>query len=160
MKTKLIFLIIILISSAAVSAQKGSPTNPAETVLIEKEQKAWQNLSKGNAEEFGKNLAEDYEGVNGTTKHNKAQEIASVKNTSFDKVSLSDVRVKWLSEETAIVISIFTITVTGANNKKQTYSGQSFTIYARRNNVWLCVFHTDEPIENMSDSNQQTAVLK
>lgn len=161
MKTKIIFLIVTLICSAsAISAQKGTAANPAEAVLIEKERNAWKNLSTGNAEEFGKNLAEDYEGVNGETRHNKAQEIAAVKNTSFDRVVLSDIRVKWLSEDVAIVLSTFTITVVGANNKKESYSGKSYTIYAKRDKVWLCVFHTDEPIESVSNSNQQTAVLK
>lgn len=160
MRTKLCFLILILIfSAAAISAQKGAAVNSAETLLIEKEQKAWQNLAKGNAEEFGKNLAEDYEGVNGTTTHNKKQEVFAVKSTSFDKVSLADVRVKWLSEDVAVVLSIYTITISNGN-KKVNYRGQSSTVYAKRDNVWLCIFHTDEPIDDADNSNQITAELQ
>lgn len=155
MKVKIIlFAMLALCLTMSVSAQnekratksKSNITNnraSVEQYLIDGEKAAWKNLVEKKYDEFAKLLADDYQGLYPTGLTTKDAELAEVRKTTFKSADVSDVKVKWVDENTAIVTAAVKAVLVGADGKDMNISSRTVSVVAKRANQWLCVFHAD-----------------
>ena len=93
MKLKIVFLIGLLISSAAfVSAQDKAKTDKIEQELRANEKLAWKLLVDKKYDEFGKSLAADYRGVYSFGVLLKESEMGILKTTNFKSAEVTDTK--------------------------------------------------------------------
>jgi hypothetical protein len=108
----MMFLIaaLFLVSSAAAQKTlkmdlKVDRTTPLIKALTANEQAAWKHLVDKKYDDFGKFFADDYLGVYDTEMTTKTSEIAEDKQINFKSAAVTDIKVKVLDENNAIVTS-------------------------------------------------------
>jgi ketosteroid isomerase-like protein len=155
MRAKVIlFLILALCLSVSVSAQnektktktKSNQTNERtryDPIMIDLETSAWKNLVDKKYDDFARMLADDYQGVYPAGITTKDGELAEVRKTTFKSAELSDVKVRWVDENTAIVTATVKAEITTPDGKTTNSTARTASIFTKRANQWLCVFHAD-----------------
>lgn len=90
-------------------------------------------------------LADDYIGyfVSGTM--HPSDVINLLKNTTFTSYHLSNIQVKPVAENTAIIYYDVLQDVTGADGDKWVPEIKASSVYTKRNNVWYSVFYQEMP---------------
>ncbi len=145
MKTKLILLLAVILSAAAfASAQTDSKT---EQALINNEKAAWQNLVNKKYDDFGKLLADDFQGVYSWGVFAKTDEMASVKQVIFKSADVSDVKVKMIDANSAIVTATVKSEMIFPDGKTMTQNVRTTSVVVKRGKQWLCIYHSQVPIE-------------
>ena len=136
MKTSfLTSLMIALLATAALAS-------PAETELKALVQQTMEAYLKGDAAFLESTLADEATIINSdgtiSSKRRDLSELAK-KNTLFDSLEMTDVTVRMLGENHAIV--------TGVSKGVGTYMGEKFDVstrdvicYEKQNSNWRCIF--------------------
>ena len=136
MKTSLVTsLMIALFAAAALAA-------PAETELKELIQQTMEAYLKGDTAFLESAIADEATIINSdgtiSSKRRDLSEVAK-KNTLFDSLEMSDVKVRMLGENHALV--------TGVSKGAGTYMGEEFDLstrdvicYEKHGGKWRCIF--------------------
>jgi ketosteroid isomerase-like protein len=158
MKTKLIlFAALLMCMSLTAFAQterqvvksKSNISNnrlTTEQILTAIEETAWNNLVAKKFDEFGKLLADDYQSVYGRARNTKVSELEGIMQTTFKSAVVSDLKVQMIGKDAAIVTALVKAEMLGADGKTTVTDFRTTSVYAKRENAWLLVFHTDEPL--------------
>ncbi len=136
MKTPLITAILIALLATAALA------SPAETELKALVQQTMEAYLKGDTAFLESAIADEATIVNSdgtiSSKRRDLSELAK-KNTLFESLQMSDVKVRMLGENHAIV--------TGVSRGAGTYMGETFDVstrdvicYEKQNGKWRCIF--------------------
>ena len=159
MKAKIILLIAFVtclaISAAAqtertiVKSKSNISNNRAsvEQALTANEKLAWKALIDKKYDDFSKLFAEDYEGVYGLDRTTKASETAEVKKITFKTADLSDIKVRFIDENAAIVTSVVRLEAVLPDGKSTSENLRATTVWAKRGNEWLIVYHSHAEIK-------------
>jgi ketosteroid isomerase-like protein len=158
MKTKIILLIgLVLCLAFAAAAQqesrvksKSNITNNRASVeqdLTANEKLAWKNLVDKKYDDFAKMFAEDYEGVYDYETTTKTTEMAELKTVTFNSADVSDVKVRFIDEDSAIVTSTVKFTMTMPDGKTMSDNVRATTVWAKRGKTWLVVYHSHVTIK-------------
>jgi ketosteroid isomerase-like protein len=155
MKTKIILLAMLLCLSMTVAAQnekQGAVKSRSniqnnrmsiEKTLIDGEKTAWKNLVDKKYDDFARMLADDYQGFYDSGAVTKEAELAEIRKTNFKSAEVSGIRVQWVDENTAIVTAAVKSDYVGPDGKEINETARTTSVFAKRGNAWLCVFHSD-----------------
>lgn len=136
MKTALLTSLIIAILAAAALA------SPAETELKELVQQTMEAYLKGDTAFLESAISDEATIINSdgtiSSKRRDLSELAK-KNTLFDSLEITDVRVRMLGENHALV--------TGVSKGAGTYMGEKFDVstrdvicYEKQGGKWRCIY--------------------
>jgi hypothetical protein len=145
----MMFLIaaLFLVSSAAAQKTlkmdlKVDRTTPLIKALTANEQAAWKHLVDKKYDDFGKFFADDYLGVYDTETTTKTSEIAEDKQINFKSAAVTDIKVKVLDENNAIVTSNVKADMILPDGQNLGGDFRATTFWVRRANAWLIVYHS------------------
>lgn len=115
----------------------------AEQMLVQMEKDAWQHLVDKKYDEFGKILADDYQGVYSDGIIDKASELAQVRKMTFKSADVTDARVRWIDNDAAIVTSTVRADVVAADGRETNDSARTSTVMVKRDGKWMVLYHTN-----------------
>jgi hypothetical protein len=140
MKIKiLLFIAFTLILAATASAQKNAAV---EKALTDKEQMAWKNLVDKKYDDFAKMFTDDYQGVYDNEVTTKTSEVADVKQMTFNSAALTDIKVKMLDANNALVTSNVKAEMTLASGQKISDNLRATSVWVKRGGQWMIVYHS------------------
>lgn len=145
MKTKiLLFIAFTFMLAISASAQKNAAV---EKALMEKEQMAWKNLVDKKYDDFAKMFTDDYQGVYDNEVTTKASELSEVKQVTFNSASVTDVKVKMLDANNAIVTSNVKADMTLPDGSKVSDNMRATSVWVKRGKDWLVIYHSHVAIK-------------
>jgi hypothetical protein len=145
MKIKILFFIAFAFTLAiSAPAQKNAAV---EKALADKEQMAWKNLVDKKYDDFAKMFADDYQGFYESGVTTKTSEVAEVKQMTFKSATVTDVKVKMLDANNALVTSNAKAEVLLADGKSVPYNMRATSIWVKRGKEWLVVYHSNISIK-------------
>ncbi|HEY0426964.1 MAG TPA: nuclear transport factor 2 family protein [Pyrinomonadaceae bacterium] len=157
MKTRLIlltaFVLTFAFSAAAQNERVKSKSNitnnraSIEQALTANEKLTWKSLVDKKYDNFAKMFAEDYGGVYDYEMTTKATELAEVKQITFKTADLSDIKVRFVDDNTAIVTSTVKSDMVLPGGKSMSDNMRATTVWAKRENAWLIVYHSHMSIK-------------
>jgi ketosteroid isomerase-like protein len=122
-------------------------TNPADSVLTEKERAAWRAIQTKQIEEFGKMIADDFRAVSADQIYDKNRELTEIKQATFSKVELSDMHVVWADKNTGVVTAIVSADVAMPDGTTESTRTRTTSVWTLRGKDWLIVYHTDSAMD-------------
>ncbi len=155
MKMKiLVICAFVLCLSWSVLAQmpdktrdKMSKKMTPEQTLVNMEKTLWQNLVDKKYDDFQKAIAEDYQGVYDREITTKASEIAEIKQMTFKSADVSDVKVKFLDKDAAIITSTVKANVVTPDGMEMNANYRTTSVAVKRGGNWMVVYHSDVTIK-------------
>ncbi len=130
-------------SDNANATDRASGGGSAETAdPVTKEKHLWDELKRKNWDAFASDLADNAIEVEPEGTFDKAGSIAGVKNVDFTKYTLSDWKQLKIDDDATLVYYM----VKGGEYKQGAHHA---TIWAKRGDRWLALFHQGTPIMPM-----------
>jgi hypothetical protein len=118
-----------------------------EQALTANEKLAWKSLVDKKYDDFAKLFAEDYEGVYDSETTTKTSEVAEVKRMTFKTADVSDIKVKFLDNDAAIVTSTVKSEMMMPDGMNFSGNLRATSVWVKRGNAWLCVYHSHMEIK-------------
>ncbi len=143
----LAFILCLALSAFAQDEMKKddkmSKKMTPDQMLMNQEQMAWSAIKAKRWEDFGKMLADDYQGVSADGISNKTATLANITKANLTNAELSDIKVAWIDKDAAIVTAI--VKVEGANpeGKTETENIRTVSVWRKNGKSWQVVYHTD-----------------
>lgn len=141
-----------------ISGCKGKPTATAPALptisaednkmIIQREISTWEFGKTKNFEGLKQILADDYQAFFGKSVMNEADVIRTFQNSIIRSYHLSNIRVKPVAENVAIIYYELEQDVLDSEGEKWTPYVASATTYVKRDNVWRAVFYQETEIKN------------
>ncbi len=144
--------IFLLVLSCTATPQKNTTTllpqmSVAEgKVITARELSVWEFSKTRQFDKLREIMADDYIGYFATGKMHPSDVINLLKSTSFISYHLSNIQVKPVTENTAIIYYDVVQDVTGADGIKWVPQVQASSVYVKRNGVWYTVFYQEMPV--------------
>ncbi len=128
--------------------QQKQPVISAEDrkAIINREISTWQFAKIKNMQGLRLILADDYLAYFGKTTMNVADVIKTFQTSTIYNYRLSNIRVKPVSDDAAIVYYDLEQDITDINGDPWTPKVASASTYARRNGQWRAVFYQETPV--------------
>lgn len=141
MKNKLAILAICLLFSTLAAAAQNKKTS-VEKDLETKERMAWQYLVEKKYDDFGKLVTDDYQGIYDYETTTKTSELEEARQSQFKSASVTDVRVKMVDKNTAIVTSNVKFELVTPDGQSVSDNVRATTVWVKRGKDWLFVYHS------------------
>ncbi|MBS1792440.1 MAG: nuclear transport factor 2 family protein [Acidobacteria bacterium] len=141
MKKKIAMLAICLLFSTLAAAAQNTRTS-VEKDLEMKEQMAWKFLVEKKYDDFGKFVTDDYQGVYDYETTTKTSELEEARQSQFKSASVTDVRVKMLDRNTAIVTSNVKFELVTPDGQAVSDNVRATTVWVKRGKDWQFVYHS------------------
>jgi len=143
----LMFVLCLTLSAFAQSDMKKedkmSKKMTPDQMLMNQEQMAWNAIREKRWDDFGKMLADNYQGFQSDGIHNKSSEMEGIKQMTLNSVSLSDMKVTWIDKNVAMVTSMVKTDGTMPDGTMGMYTARTATIWKKSGKNWRIVYHTD-----------------
>jgi ketosteroid isomerase-like protein len=142
MRKTSIGLLILLLGCASLSWAQATARSAASTEMSLKdlETKWAAAFQKADAAAIGDILADDFVSINAEGKiMSKADVLSEAKKSKITKSAVSDMRVRMLSNEAAIVSGVWTGAGTDPSGKKFDTSSRWTDVFVYKNGKWKCV---------------------
>ena len=150
MKTKIILLTMLVLSMTMVGLGQNKANvmkpNADEQTLMNMEKSAWQNLVNKKYDDFEKMFADDYQGVYGSQITTKATEVAEVRKMTFKTADVSDVKVKFIEKNVAVITASVKADMIMSDGKEANDMFRTTSVAVKRNGQWKVVYHSHIPI--------------
>ncbi len=151
MKMKItLTLAIILCQALSAFAQdtmktddKMSKKMTPDQMLMNQEQMAWKAIQDKRWDDFGKMLADNYQGVYQDGVHNRDFELTGIKNAGISNVALSDMKVSWIDKNVAVVTAVAKGMGNSPEGKMSDFTSRTVTVWKKSGKNWMIVHHTD-----------------
>jgi hypothetical protein len=114
-------------------------------VITAREISMWEFSKTKQFDKLREILADDYIGYFVSGNMHPSDVINLLKNTTFSSYHLSNIQVKPVSDNTAIIYYDLLQDVTAADGDKWLPSLKASSVYVKRNNVWYSVFYQEMP---------------
>ncbi len=145
---------VVLAVSFWFAACKSSPQKNAAAVLPQmsveegktitaRELSVWEFSKTRQYDKLREILADDYIGYFSTGIVHPSDVINMLKSATFTSYHLSNIQVKPVTENTAIIYYDVAQDVTGADAVKWVPQVQASSVYVKRNGVWYSVFYQE-----------------
>jgi len=113
-----------------------------ETAIIDSEKAAWEAYKNKNADAFKRLMATEYHGVYAEGIQTLETEVADMAKAELQEYSLADLKVVFPDPDVAVITYKATTKGTfNGQNRSGTYNSGS--VYVKRGEKWLGVFHTE-----------------
>ncbi len=143
----LTFILCLALSAFAQGTMKTddkmSKKMTTDQMLMNQEQMAWKAIQDKRWDDFGKMLADNYEGMYDDGIHNKSLELTGVKQSGISNVTLSDMRVNWIDKDAAIVTAVVRGEGNSQEGKMSNFSSRTATVWKKSGKNWMIVHHAD-----------------
>ena len=149
---------VVLVTLLFVNCKSNQPAAPANTlptlsaddnkIIIQREISTWEFGKTKNFDGLREILADDYQAFFGKNVMNENDVIRTFQNSIIRSYHLSNIRVKPIAENAAVIYYELDQDVMDENGDKWTPLVASSTIYVKRNNVWRAVFYQETEIKN------------
>lgn len=146
------FVLCLALSAFAQDAMKkdGKTTKMTpDQMLMNNEQTTWKTIQDKRWDDFAKMLADDYHGFYDDGLHDKAAETAGIQLAGINNVTLSDIKVNWLSKDIALVTAVVKGNGMGREGKLENFTSRTSTIWKKSGKNWLIVYHSDIVVKPM-----------
>lgn len=139
-------LLVVLLISITAAAQSGSE-------LIEREKYFYDQLQAKNLAVLPEIFAEDFNGVFGGGILTKADEVEGFKGAVLEEYSFSDIRVRFPSKDTGIIV--YKAFIKGSYKGKD-ITGESYhtSVYVKRGGKWLMTLHSEAAAAGETNMNK------
>jgi ketosteroid isomerase-like protein len=146
-KKSLSVLSMLLVLSAWLSAQADKKavvppkaSSGVEQALLDMERKWVAAGLKNDAAALGEILADSWSSVSAEGKvMTRAQTLDDIKKSKFTRSELSDMKVRMINADTAVVTGVWTGLGTEANGQKVDTSERWTDVFANQGGKWKCV---------------------
>ncbi len=150
MKTKIILLTMLVLSMATIGLGQNKVNamkpNAEEQTLAMLEKSAWQNLVNKKYDDFEKMFSDDYQGIYGSQTTTKAAEMAEVRKMTFKTADVSDVKVKFIEKNVAVITASVKADMVMPDGKEANDMFRTTSIAVKRNGQWKIVYHSHTPM--------------
>ena len=132
-------------ASNANTAAPATPNGSAADDPVAKEKQLWDALKRKDWDTFAAGLAEDQVEVEPTGVYDKAGTLAAVKKFDFTGMTLSDFKAHSFDADATLV----TYMVKGSGPDGKPLEERASTIWVKRGDKWLAIFHHGTPVTPM-----------
>jgi len=122
---------------------KKSMKMTTDQLLMNQEQMAWKAIQDKRWDDFGKMLADNYQGVYEDGIHTRDFELTGIKNSGISNVVLSDMKVNWIDKNVAVVTAVAKGMGNSPEGKMSDFSSRTVTVWKKSGKNWMIVHHTD-----------------
>lgn len=149
----LILIFALIVSVAACKQKKGAPVLTVPVLseadnkdIITRELSTWEFGKTKNFNGLEKVLADDYMAYFGKNMMTKTDIIKTFQNSLIRSYHLSNIKVKPVTDDVAIIYYLLDQDVMDINGDLWTPQVASASTYVRRNNTWQSVFYQETAI--------------
>ncbi len=143
----LTFILCLALSAFAQDTMKTddkmSKKMTPDQMLMNQEQMAWKAIQDKRWDDFGKMLADNYQGVYQDGVHNRDFELTGIKNAGISNVVLSDMKVSWIDKKVAVVTAVAKGMGNSPEGKMSDFTSRTITVWKKSGKNWMIVHHTD-----------------
>jgi ketosteroid isomerase-like protein len=155
---KLKNILLFVLSAAVISSCKPQKQqaqavssalelSPADVTSIKnREIASWEFAKTKDAEKLKEILAEDYQAFFGKILMNKSEVIQSFQKTNITAYRLSNIRVKKISNDVAVIYYEALQNATDPDGEKWVPQIAASVIYTKRGAKWYSVFYHETPV--------------
>jgi hypothetical protein len=146
----LLFSLSQCTSTPKQNSQAPAPKLPQMSVeegkiITQREISVWEYSKTKQLDKLREILADDYIGRFSTGIMHPSDVINLLRSTNFTNYHLSNIQVKPVTENTAVIYYDVIQDITGADGIKWVPEVSAASVYVKRNNVWYAVFYQEMP---------------
>ena len=112
-------------------------------IITEREISVWEYSKTKQLDKLREILADDYIGYFSSGNMHPSDVVNLLRNTTINSYHLSNIQVKPVAENVAIIYYDVQQDVTGADGDKWIPNVEASSVYVKRNNVWYSVFYQE-----------------
>jgi ketosteroid isomerase-like protein len=120
-----------------------------DQMLMNNEQMTWKAIQDKRWKDFAAMLDVDYQGFYSDGLHEKAAEVAGVQLAGINNVTISDMKVHWISKDVAYVTALVKGNGMGTSGKLEDFTSRTTSIWKKDGKNWLIVYHSDIIVKPM-----------
>ena len=143
----LTFVLCLTLSALAQDTMKTddkmSKKMTNDQMIMNQEQMAWRAIQDKRWDDFGKMLADNYQGVYANEIHDRNTELTGIKNAGISNVALSDMKVNWIDKKLAVVTAVAKGMGNSPEGKMSDFTSRTVTVWKKSGKNWMIVHHTD-----------------
>ena len=116
-------------------------------IIKEREISVWEFSKTKQLDKLREILADDYIGYFSSGIMHPSDVLNLLRNTQFNNYRLSNIQVKPVANDVAIIYYDVMQDVVGADGSKWIPEVQASSVYAKRNGIWYSIFYQEMPAQ-------------